>query len=217
MPSGTVTFLFTDLDGSTRLWEQHPGAMKAALARHDEILREAIGRRDGHVVKTTGDGFHAVFTADAAAIRGFGVPTAIAAGMASRRGDTTGALELYGAALPELHWMGQRLVIGGILGALSGLLADQDPESAAIIQGAAASIVGLHMPSEHSAREDERAVALLDDELGLQHRTELNARGRAMDETEATDCALVAIQQALESQPRDVAATRATRLTADSK
>jgi class 3 adenylate cyclase len=62
MPSGTVTFLFTDLDGSTRLWEQHPGAMKAALARHDEILREAIGRRDGHVVKTTGDGFHAVFT-----------------------------------------------------------------------------------------------------------------------------------------------------------
>ena len=62
MPSGTVTFLFTDLDGSTRLWEQHPGAMKAALARHDEILREAIGLRDGHVVKTTGDGFHAVFT-----------------------------------------------------------------------------------------------------------------------------------------------------------
>ena len=79
--------------------------------------------------------------ADAAAIRGFGVPTAIAAGMASRRGDTTGALELYGAALPELHWMGQRLVIGGILGkASTGLLADQDPESAAVIQGAAASI-----------------------------------------------------------------------------
>ena len=41
-PSGTVTFLFTDLEGSTRLWEEHPDAMQDALARHDEILRDAI-------------------------------------------------------------------------------------------------------------------------------------------------------------------------------
>jgi class 3 adenylate cyclase len=41
-PTGTVTFLFTDLEGSTRLWEQRPAAMKAALARHDEILRHAV-------------------------------------------------------------------------------------------------------------------------------------------------------------------------------
>lgn len=39
-PTGTVTFLFTDVEGSTRLWEAHPRPMKAALARHDEILRE---------------------------------------------------------------------------------------------------------------------------------------------------------------------------------
>ena len=37
LPSGTVTFLFTDLEGSTRLWEEHPDAMQGALARHDEI------------------------------------------------------------------------------------------------------------------------------------------------------------------------------------
>ena len=61
MPSGTVTFLFTDLEGSTRMWEEHPGAMRAALARHDEIVRSAIESCGGHVVKTTGDGFHAVF------------------------------------------------------------------------------------------------------------------------------------------------------------
>ena len=61
LPSGTVTFLFTDLEGSTRLWEEHPEAMKAALARHDVILRDAIEARRGHVVKTTGDGFHAAF------------------------------------------------------------------------------------------------------------------------------------------------------------
>ncbi|MCJ7672422.1 MAG: adenylate/guanylate cyclase domain-containing protein, partial [Acidimicrobiia bacterium] len=55
------TFLFTDLEGSTRLWEEHPDAMRAALARHDEILRDAVEDRGGHVVKTTGDGLHAAF------------------------------------------------------------------------------------------------------------------------------------------------------------
>ena len=44
LPTGTVTFLFTDLEGSTRLWEEHPDAMQRALARHDEILRDAIER-----------------------------------------------------------------------------------------------------------------------------------------------------------------------------
>ena len=61
LPTGTVTFLFTDLEGSTRLWEEHPDAMRDALARHDEILRDAVGKRGGYVVKTTGDGLHAAF------------------------------------------------------------------------------------------------------------------------------------------------------------
>jgi predicted ATPase/class 3 adenylate cyclase len=61
LPDGTVTFLFTDIEGSTRLWEQHPEAMKVALARHDNLLRDIIETQGGHVVKTTGDGLHAVF------------------------------------------------------------------------------------------------------------------------------------------------------------
>jgi predicted ATPase/class 3 adenylate cyclase len=61
LPAGTVTFLFTDVEGSTRLWEEHPDAMKAALARHDEILRDAVQSHAGHIVKTTGDGVHAAF------------------------------------------------------------------------------------------------------------------------------------------------------------
>ena len=61
LPTGTVTFLFTDLEGSTRLWEEHPEAMRSALARHDGILRDAIAAHDGHIVKTTGDGVHAAF------------------------------------------------------------------------------------------------------------------------------------------------------------
>ena len=63
LPTGTVTFLFTDIEGSTQLWEKHPEAMKAALAKHDSILREAIESNHGHIIKTTGDGVHAVFAA----------------------------------------------------------------------------------------------------------------------------------------------------------
>ena len=67
LPSGTVTFLFTDLATSTRLWDEQPQAMKAALARHDELLGSAVAAHDGHVIKHTGDGLLAVFaTADAA-------------------------------------------------------------------------------------------------------------------------------------------------------
>ena len=54
LASGTVTFLFTDIEGSTQLWEKYPQAMKGALAQHDAILREAIESRQGHIVKTTG-------------------------------------------------------------------------------------------------------------------------------------------------------------------
>jgi predicted ATPase/class 3 adenylate cyclase len=61
LPTGTVTFLFTDVEGSTRLWEDHPDAMHDVLARHDEIVRGAIESHGGYVVKTTGDGFHAAF------------------------------------------------------------------------------------------------------------------------------------------------------------
>jgi class 3 adenylate cyclase/predicted ATPase/Tfp pilus assembly protein PilF len=63
LPTGTVTFLFTDIEGSTTLWEQHPDAMQAALARHDQVLRQAIESSDGCIIKSTGDGVYAVFGA----------------------------------------------------------------------------------------------------------------------------------------------------------
>ena len=56
-----VCFLFTDIEGSTRLWEQHTERMRAALACHDEIARRAVRAHRGRLVKTTGDGIHAVF------------------------------------------------------------------------------------------------------------------------------------------------------------
>jgi predicted ATPase/class 3 adenylate cyclase len=61
LPSGTVTFLFTDIEGSTRLWQEKPEAMSIAHARHDEILREAIELNHGYVFQTVGDSFSAAF------------------------------------------------------------------------------------------------------------------------------------------------------------
>ena len=66
-PSGNVTFVFTDIEASTRLWEAEPARMADALARHDRLCRERVARHGGHVVKMTGDGMHAAFgRADAA-------------------------------------------------------------------------------------------------------------------------------------------------------
>lgn len=63
LPAGIVTFLFTDIKGSTRLWERDRDAMWRALARHNTILGEAIRAHGGHHVKTVGDAFQAVFAA----------------------------------------------------------------------------------------------------------------------------------------------------------
>jgi predicted ATPase/class 3 adenylate cyclase len=69
LPSGTLTFLFTDIEGSTRLWEAHPEAMRSALARHDALLREAVESQGGFVFKTVGDAFYAVFPDASSALR----------------------------------------------------------------------------------------------------------------------------------------------------
>jgi len=61
MPTGTVTFLFTDIEGSTQRWDRFGRDMETALRRHDVILREAVERHDGVVFKTIGDAFCVVF------------------------------------------------------------------------------------------------------------------------------------------------------------
>jgi predicted ATPase/class 3 adenylate cyclase len=62
MPTGTVTFLFTDIEGSTKMWERNPSVMQNALSRHDEILADAIEANGGYVFKTVGDAFCASFS-----------------------------------------------------------------------------------------------------------------------------------------------------------
>jgi class 3 adenylate cyclase len=76
MPTGTVTFLFTDIEGSTKMWERDAATMQAALARHDEILSSAIETNGGYVFKTVGDAFCAAFPA---------APDALDAALAAQR------------------------------------------------------------------------------------------------------------------------------------
>src|SRR5262249_61927443 len=67
-PSGVVTFLFTDIDGSTRRWEADADAMRAALLAHDEVLRSAIEAHEGFLFSHTGDGVVAAFASPNCAV-----------------------------------------------------------------------------------------------------------------------------------------------------
>lgn len=55
-PTGTVTFLFTDIEGSTKLWQNHPQAMRLALSRHDTLAAVIIAQHEGTLIKTHGEG-----------------------------------------------------------------------------------------------------------------------------------------------------------------
>src|SRR5438105_1635453 len=62
LPAGTVTFLFTDIEGSTRMLQEHPQDMGDALSRHHDLLRDAVEANHGIVFETLGDGVYASFT-----------------------------------------------------------------------------------------------------------------------------------------------------------
>lgn len=69
LPTGTVTFLFSDIEGSTERWERDRAAMQEAVRLHDRLMREAIAAHDGHVFKTIGDAFCAAFATPESAVR----------------------------------------------------------------------------------------------------------------------------------------------------
>ena len=67
-PSGVVSFLFTDVEGSTKLWDADSDAMAASLQLHDQIMREEIDAHGGHVFSTAGDAFAVAFGRDEDAV-----------------------------------------------------------------------------------------------------------------------------------------------------
>lgn len=69
LPTGTTTFLFTDIEGSTRLWEESGDAMYESLPRHDEIVEDAVDAACGTVATSLEDGVRAAFTTATEAVR----------------------------------------------------------------------------------------------------------------------------------------------------
>ena len=134
-PTGVVTFLFTDIEGSTRRWEADPEAMRVALQAHDDVLRQTIAGGGGDVFKHTGDGICAAFVtprgaldAAIAAQRSLELPVrmGIATGEAERRdGDYFGA-SLNRAARVMAAGHGGQILLDGLS---RGLLSDVDLKS----------------------------------------------------------------------------------------
>ena len=131
LPSGTVTFLFTDIEGSTERWERHRDAMREAVRRHEEIIQAAIAAHDGYVFKTVGDAFCATFRTvpdaigaaldaqralakeDFSAVDGLSVRMAVHTGLSyERSGDYFGPTVNRVARLLSIGHGGQVLVSG---------------------------------------------------------------------------------------------------------
>ena len=130
-PSGVVTFLFTDVEGSTRRWEADAEKMRAALAAHDQVLRTAIEAHSGWLFKHTGDGVCAAFSSPRSAVdaavaaqRSLELPVrmGIATGEAELRdGDYFGAVLNRAARVMAAGHGGQILVADSTAGLISGV------------------------------------------------------------------------------------------------
>jgi predicted ATPase/class 3 adenylate cyclase len=130
-PSGVVTFLFTDIEGSTRRWEADAEAMRAALSKHDQVLQTAIESHDGFLFSHTGDGVVAAFASPRSAVDA-AVKAQLALELPVRMGIATGEAELrngdyFGTVLNRAARVmaaghgGQILVADSAAGLLSGV------------------------------------------------------------------------------------------------
>jgi len=172
-PSGVVTFLFTDVEGSTRRWENDAEVMRAALAAHDEVLRSAIETHGGFLFKHTGDGVCAAFAspmgavdAAVAAQRALQLPVrmGIATGEAElREGDYFGAVLNRAARVMAAGHGGQVLLAESAAGLLSGVdLVDLGPRRLRDLP----TPVGLFQVRAPGLRTDFPALRALDAGLG---------------------------------------------------
>ena len=129
--SGVVTFLFTDIEGSTRRWEADPDAMRVELETHNRVLREALEAHTGHIFNYTGDGMCAVFSSPRTAVdaaiaaqRALDLPVrmGIATGEAELRdGDYLGPVLNRTARLMAAGHGGQILIDGAVAALITGV------------------------------------------------------------------------------------------------
>ncbi len=144
-----VTFLFTDIEGSTRSWEDHPDEMEVALARHDALLHRAIEGCGGVVFKTVGDAFCASFTAASDGVQAAAAaqlalqeeawppPVTIKARMAIHTGECTRRDDDFFG--PTVNRVARLLAIGH--------------GGQVLVSSSARSMIGTHVPSGVSLRD----------------------------------------------------------------
>src|SRR6516162_9905247 len=172
-PSGVVTFLFTDVEGSTRRWEKDADAMRVALVVHDKVLRTAIEAYDRFLFSHTGDGFVAAFASPMCAVnaaidaqRELGLPVrmGLATGEAElREGDYFGAVLNRAARVMAAGHGGQVLLAESAAGLLSGVdLVDLGPRRLRDLP----TPVGLFQVRAPGLRTDFPALRALDAGLG---------------------------------------------------
>ena len=172
LPTGTVTFLFTDLEGSTRLLEAHPSAYRDAVARHHALLRAAVEAHGGAVFETVGDAVYAAFAhatdAVAAALAGQRAlhqePWPAGCALRARMGLLTGEVDLQGA-----HYFGAPLYRGGrLLAAAHGGQVVLAQATADLVQDGLPTAASLRDLGEHRLRDlarPERVSQLLHPDL----------------------------------------------------
>ena len=154
-PAGTVTFLFTDIEGSTRVWQQHPEAMPAALRRHHALLSESIAAHGGYVFQIIGDAFCAAFST-----AGDGLAAALAAqrSLAGEAWGETGALRVRMA----LHTGSAQLQVGeftsgeyasGLTLSRAARLLSAGHGGQILLSLATAELVRDHLPTDTTLRD----------------------------------------------------------------
>jgi predicted ATPase/class 3 adenylate cyclase len=193
-PSGVVTFLFTDVEGSTRRWEADADVMRNALAAHDDALRTAIEAHGGFLFKHTGDGVCAAFASPRSAVdaavaaqRGLELPVrmGLATGEAELRdGDYFGAVLNRAARVMAAGHGGQILLAHSTTGLLSGVdLVDLGPRRLRDLP----TPVGLFQVRASGLREDFPPLRTLDTSPGNLRRASSSLIGREseVDEIEA--------------------------------
>lgn len=148
-PTGTVAFLFTDVEGSTRRWESDPDAMADALARHDALLRAAIEAHRGYVFKVMGDAFCAAFaTAPAAAAAALRIQRALLEEDFSQVGGMPVRMALHAGSAQERNGD----YFGPALNRVARLLA-VGHGGQVIVSGTAADLLHDAMPPESTLRD----------------------------------------------------------------
>jgi predicted ATPase/class 3 adenylate cyclase len=172
LPEGTVTFLYTDLEGSTRQWERQPAAMRAAMARHLALLRAAVGAQRGRVFRTVGDGLCAAFaTAPAALAAAVAGQRALLAEPRGGEGPLRARMALHTGAVEfrEGDYVGTCLNrLGRLLAAAHGGQVVLSQTTADLVRDALPDGVGLRDLGEHRLRDlarPERVFQALHAEL----------------------------------------------------